>query len=192
MTYKTSIRVVEPSSPLITDAQAKRWLHRDDDDDLEDIQLLIASAMSHLDGIDGILRRGLVSQQWSDIWSGFAAYERLPLALAPVSAVASVSYYDDVNVLQTMAVSEYSLHQDFSGSYLRLASGESWPPTYERDDAVTITYTAGYGGAQDVPAEIRVAARELLEIWYNCVGDGTDNLPASIMTKLRRFIRPHF
>lgn len=193
MKYKTSIRTVAPGVALVTDAQARRWLHRDDDDDIEDIDLLIASAMSHLDGIDGILRRALLSQQWSDIWSGFTGRCRLPLALAPVSIVASIKYYDAANMLQVLDANLYSLHQDFAGFYLHLASDESWPSTYDRDDAVTVFYTAGYGEtAADVPAEIRLAVRELLEVWCNCGGERPDSLPAGIMTKLRRFIRPHF
>jgi len=193
VTYMTSVRNAEPGVDLITTAQAKRWVRRDDDDDVEDIDLLIASAMSHLDGIDGILRRALINQEWIDVWNGFPVGDRLPLALAPVSAVSSVSYSDENNSPQTLASGTYSLHRDFSGSYLRLASGGSWPATYERDDAVTVTYTAGYGaGATDVPAEIRLAARELILDWYGSEGDRPESLPAAIMTKLRRFIRPHF
>ncbi|MCW1932617.1 head-tail connector protein [Pararhodobacter zhoushanensis] len=195
MSYQHSTLITAPVAALISSEAAQRWVRRGDDaDDLEDTNLLLASAMSHLDGIDGILRRALITQTWQDTWSAFPTGERLPLALAPVASIASITYVDDSSVEQTLASSTYRLHKDFSGAFLRLDPESSWPSTADRDDAVQITYVAGYGdAAADVPAEIRLAVQELIEQWDGLSEASTPEvLPAKIMTKLRRFIRPHF
>jgi len=195
----TSIQSSPPAVDLITLAQAKLRVRRDDDDDDDGIALLIAAVISQLDGTDGILGRALISQVWVDIWEGFQAGNRVSLALVPVASVASVKYFDVNNVEQTLPDTSYGLHKDNTGGYyLRLSNGTAWPATFERDDAVQITYSAGYGDQpDDVPATIRLAALDLLQHWYDypepvVVGSIASKIPISIEYKLRRFIRPHF
>ena len=59
----------------------------------------------------------------------------------PVSAVASVTYYDVANASQTLASSVYSL--DATNRQLRLDVDQEWPDIEDRWDAITVTYTAG-------------------------------------------------
>ena len=198
MQRPTSIQSSPPAIDLITLDQAKLRVRRDDDDDNDSIELLIAAAISQLDGTEGILGRALISQIWVDIWGGFEAGERVPLALAPVASVTSITYFDADNVEQTLLDASYGLHKDNAGGfYLRLSSGVAWPSTYHRDDAVRITYSAGYGEQPaDVPAAIRLAALEMVQHWYDAgpvvVGSIASKVPMTIEYKLRRFIRPHF
>ncbi len=196
MGYKVSLPISAPVAEMISPEQAKKWVHGDpnDDTDLEDISLLIATVMSHLDGIDGILRRSLISQEWCDVWDRFPTGDQLRLALTPVQSVASITYIGSDGVSLDLDSSAYSLHSDFVGSYVRLASGRAWPSAADRDDAVRITYIAGYGGdASSVPAEIRTAGRKLFQLWYGADDPSLyRDLPPVIMNMLRRFIRPHF
>lgn len=196
MGYKVSLPISAPNAALIAPEQAKNWVRGDpnDDTDLDDINLLIATVMSHLDGIDGILRRALISQGWCDVWDRFPAGDQLRLALTPVQSVVSVTYFGSDGVSRDLDGSAYSLHSDFVGSYVRLASGRAWPSAADRDDAVKITYIAGYGeNASSVPAEIRTAGKKLLQLWYGADDPSLyRDLPPVIMNMLRRFIRPHF
>ncbi|QPM89378.1 head-tail connector protein [Pseudooceanicola algae] len=190
----TSIQTSDPLAELITLAQAQARLRRGDGEDDGTIELVIVAALSQLDGVDGILGRALVSQGWADQLSGFPIGDRLPIVLAPVISVDSVTYFDADNVEQVLSPSAYALGHDCSGAYLRLDPNWSWPSTYDRDDAVTLSYAAGYGpAATDVPAAIRLAALDLVEHWYEPgVRVNTDEVPVMFMAKLRRFIRPKF
>lgn len=190
--------ITGPAVALITRDEAKGQIRRDDDDDDQVIDALIAVVMSRLDGVGGILGRALVEQTWSESMCGFPTGDRLALALAPVRAVDSVTYYDTDNAEQTFPAGSYTKHNKASGGYVRLNSTAAWPGTYDRDDAVTVTYKAGYGAnASDVPAVIKHAAMLLLSHWYEnreaVLLSGAPNLlPEGVMALLRPHIRPHF
>lgn len=170
-------------------AKADR-LRRDGTDADAEIGLLVAAAISRLDGVDGILGRALISQGWTDVMDGFPIGDRLDLVLAPVSDLISVTYFDADNVQTNLSLDDLSLHQDIAGSYLHLAPEISWPSTYDRDDAVRVAYTAGYGPSpHDVPAEIRLSALDMVFHLYNCPGEP---LPPSVSNNLVRYTRPHF
>ena len=77
------------------------------------------------------------------------------MPLAPVTAIDSVSYFDAGNVQQTLDTGAYDLFADARGAYVTRRSGQSWPATFRRTDAVSVTFTAGYGAAADVPEPIR-------------------------------------
>jgi len=195
----TSIQLSPPATDLISLTQAKLRVRRDDDDDNDAIGLLVAAAISQLDGTDGILGRALIAQVWIDNWGRFPAGDRVFLALVPVASVTSIIYFDADNIERTLPDTSYQLHKDNAGGfYLRLASGEAWPDTFDRDDAVQITYSAGYGDQPaDVPAGIRLAALDMVQHWYDnpepvVVGSIATTMPMSVEYKLRRFTRPHF
>src|SRR5690606_38428902 len=109
-------------------------------------------ATAWLDGYSGILGRALVTQTWRQDFDRFA--NRLPLPVAPVSAVVSISYFDAGNVQQMLDPGVYELLADARGAYVALRPGQSWPATFRRVDAVSIIFTAGYGAAADVPEPI--------------------------------------
>ncbi|WP_300009696.1 hypothetical protein [uncultured Roseobacter sp.] len=186
-----SVRTVPPATEVITADQAKSdRLRRDGSDADGEIQLLVDAAISRLDGAQGILGRALINQTWVDSMNGFPPGNQLRLVLAPAQSLETVTYFDADNVQQTLAAESVSLHHDACGAFLRLAPSSAWPETYDRDDAVRVTYIAGYGeAASDVPAEIRLAALDAVFHWYNCPGD---DLPVRVMERVRKFIRPHF
>jgi uncharacterized phiE125 gp8 family phage protein len=76
----------------------------------------------------------------------------------PVSAVSSITYYDDANSSQTLSSSVYQL--DTANNRLRLAYDQEWPTTVDRWDAVTVNYTLGeHADSTTVPA---IAKRAML------------------------------
>jgi uncharacterized phiE125 gp8 family phage protein len=74
-------------------------------------------------------------------WSGDEEYWQL--YFRPVTAVASITYYDTTNTQQTFSASLYSLDADRRRIWLN--SNAAWPTTYDRWDAISVAYTAGYG-----------------------------------------------
>lgn len=197
----SSILITPPVAALIEVSEGRSQVRWDDNDDPEvdaNITLLIAAVMAHLDGVNGILGRALVSQIWKDIASGFPVGDVFPLNLAPLISVSAITYYDAQNVQQTFDAANYNSHARFDGGYIRLGSQASWPATYDRDDAVSVTYVAGYGAvATDVPAPIKLAGLQLLAHWFQnresvLTGTISGALPHGVDRLLRPFIRPHF
>lgn len=73
---------------------------------------------------------------------------------SPANAL-GITYYDEDEVVQTLSTSDYWV--DSSSGIPRLVVKNSWPGTFTMPNAVTITYTAGYGAAVNVPAQIKQA-----------------------------------
>ena len=192
------VRILKPATEILTLEQCREHIRRDDTDDDSKIKLLLSAVVARLDGVDGILGRALITQTWQDEMDAFPVSDRLPLSLCPVQSVISIQYYDIDGNLQTMAASDYAAHNRTNFAHIKLAENASWPETDDRDDAVKVTYVAGYGdAADDVPATIRHAALLLLGEWYELREEVVTEtiatrLPDGVMTLLRPYIRPHF
>lgn len=84
---------------------------------------------------------------WPYNWTQYYNHDsRLELPVAPLQSVTQVEYYDpNTNTLTTWSSTNYQvvMPQRTNGWVIPVA-GVSWPETWLRDDAVQITYTAGY------------------------------------------------
>ena len=144
--------VTPPTAYPVTLDEAK--LHCRVDGTAEDTLLagLIAAATDYVERYTG---RSIGTQTLALTLVGVA--DEMLLPRGPVQSVASIKYY--ATTQQTLAASVYELAEDS----VLLASGQSWPDTDDRADAVTITYAAGY---TDVPAAIKQAILLLIGDWY--------------------------
>ncbi len=76
----------------------------------------------------------------------------------PVSSVTSVQYVDTSGTTQTLvANTDYTVDTSSKPCRITPAYTKCWPATRGHLNDVTITYVAGYGAANDVPAEIKQA-----------------------------------
>lgn len=75
--------------------------------------------------------------------------------LASPANTLGITYYDQNEAVQILSASDYWV--DSSSGIPRLIVKNSWPSTFTMPNAVTITYTAGYGSAQNIPAQIKQA-----------------------------------
>ena len=171
------IRVTAPDTLPVTLAEAKLHLRVDHDDEDDLITGLIGAATDHLDGWAGILGRCLVNQEWRVSLCSWPASRIIRLPFPDVSA-ATVKYFDADNAEQTVSSGEVATLHDAGGSFLRLSDSFASPSLYsDRDDAVQVTFTAGYGAAgTDVPAPIRTAILLMVAHWFHnreAVGDGS-------------------
>jgi uncharacterized phiE125 gp8 family phage protein len=152
--------VSAPAETPVSLSEAKAHLRVDFSEDDTLIGSLIAAAVSHLDGYSGVLSRALVTQTWRADFMRWPESDRiLRLPLAPVASVTSVKYFDASNVEQTLSASgNYALLTDHIGPYLRFTPSFTAPTLYdERDDAVRVTFVAGFGNATAVPQAIKAA-----------------------------------
>lgn len=160
-------RVTAPASGIVTLAQVKEFLRIDEDEAGENALLntLIASASHHLDGYGGLLGRALITQGWRQRFSDFPCGDDLPIPLGPVQGTPTISYVDQLGATQSF--SGFHLISLPLGPALELQDGLAWPLPATRPDAVTLSWTAGYGNAPaDVPEPFQIAALQLIAHWY--------------------------
>lgn len=159
------VRTVAPAVNPVTLDEVKAQVRVDFPDHDALLQGLIDAAVSHLDGYGGALGRAMITQTWRQDFKEFD--DRVRLALGDVLSVTSVQYYDLNNVLQTASASLYGVYTDAVGPYVEINSNQSWPSTYDRPDAVRVTWTCGFGpAAADVPAALRHAILMMVAHWY--------------------------
>jgi uncharacterized phiE125 gp8 family phage protein len=185
--------VTPPAELPVSLDEAKAHLRIDFGDDDPYVMGLISAATAHLDGWSGILGRALVTQTWRQSLPAFPGCGVIRLPLAPVQAVTEVTYRDGDGSEQVLDAGVYSsVLVDALGPYVRRCSGCSWPATAPMDDAVAVTFTAGYGGPGEVPQAIRHAILLLMGHWYANrepvnIGNITSNLDFAVTALLAPF-----
>lgn len=161
------VRTVEPTEPPVSLAELKAHLRIDHNDEDPTLSIYLSAATGFLDGPGGILGKALVTQTWVQAYDAFADPLVLPATIAPVQSISGIAYYDDDEAAQTLAAEVYSLvTNDACGARVVLNADQSWPTTYTRDDAVSVSFVAGYGAPAAVPAPIKQAILLLVGDWY--------------------------
>lgn len=86
----------------------------------------------------------------SQAWKAFLdkSYEEIELWKYPITGISTIQYYDDDNAIQTLSSASYYHNVDGGSTGYNprpvVIFIEDEPSTYERDDAVVITFEAGY------------------------------------------------
>ncbi|KQZ12405.1 hypothetical protein ASD50_11620 [Mesorhizobium sp. Root552] len=180
------VRTVAPANMPVSLSEAKAHLRVEHDDQDDLITAQIKAATAWLDGYAGLLGRALITQTWQQEFGRFA--DRLPLPVSPVIAIVSVSYFDAGNVQQVLDPGLYDLFADARGAHVALRPGQSWPASFRRTDAVSVTFTAGYGAAADVPEPIRQAILLIVQRLF----DGADTeIDSAIERTVHALIAPY-
>lgn len=157
------VRTSAPAAAILSASDLKEHSRVDFDEEDSLITSYIEAATGYLDGYSGILGRALITQTWQQSYPRFSRVMSLPLD--PVQSISSVTYYDTDNVQQTLSASNYSLYGGWE-PFFYADQDVTLPSTYERPDAVTITFVAGYGDAgTDVPPQIRQAIKLMVAHW---------------------------
>ena len=126
---------------------------------------LISAATDYVAAPNGAINKSLVTESWALTLSSVSGDIDLPVT--PVQSVTTIQYWDTDNVTQTLTVADFTLTSDEDRATLSPNTGITWPSTYVRDDAVTITFSTGFGDAgSDVPASIRQAIILIVSHWY--------------------------
>ena len=152
------IRTVAPAELPLTLEEVKDHLHVTGTTDDAMITAYLDSAVDQFDGARGILNRALVTQTWEMKRDGFPSRGYFDLPLPPLQSVTSITYLDSNGDSQTLATSKYRVlnaNDEMNRGRIELEYGESWPSTYSVQQAVTVTFIAGYGARNDVPPNTR-------------------------------------
>lgn len=142
----------------------------------------IRAALDQLEGPNGLLGRCLVTQTVQYTMDCFPAegwweYSRFvsafDLPLSPLSSVTSIVYLDENGAEQTLSSSKYRVLNagvETKRGRVELAYDETWPDTRPIEQAVTVTYVAGFGARNAVPWKYR----QLIMAWVKELYDHRD------------------
>lgn len=144
----------------LADAKVHARVYTDSDDDEITAFIVGSRAMT-----EKATRRQLVSAEWQLVLPCFPVLG-FELPRPPLVSVDSIAYYDLDNALQTLSTDVYQTVTAGHYGSVHLKFGQSWPDTYSRPDAVTVTYTAGYGDADAVPQVLKQGIMMRVAHWY--------------------------
>lgn len=132
------ITVTTQPEPLVSLEEAKVALGESGSDRDELITSLILAAQAELEGPKGWVGISVARQTVEVRFDRFAEPMRLPAG--PIIEPVTVTYLDTDGAEQTLSDTIYTLLTD--GRLVRTPN-ESWPSTYSRDEAVTVSYDVG-------------------------------------------------
>lgn len=166
MTVKT---ITNPPYEPVSLAEARRWLglRADDTAHTAVLQLLIQAMRE--DAEHRTLRAYVPRQLrlYLADWPAGSCYGiQIDLPYPPLVSVDSFQYVDTDGVTQTLAASQYEVHDQEIPAIIVPAWDVTWPTIRRVPDAIQVTYTAGYspGSPQDEAAYQEVLP-EKLRLW---------------------------
>jgi uncharacterized phiE125 gp8 family phage protein len=169
----------------ITTAEAKTHLRVTHSTDDTYIDALISAAHEQFQQYTG---RQIMTATWKLYLESFP--DKIELKKLPVQSITSIQYYDENNALQTLASTEYKTSLNDMPARIETADNDTdWPDTYDRSDAVCITFVAGYAAAANVPGDIKHALKLILGNSYDYRDDLANK--REITTASMRLMQPY-
>jgi uncharacterized phiE125 gp8 family phage protein len=143
------VRTVAAGFDPVTTSEAKKHLEIADAITTHDsfIGSLIDIATEVVESDTGV---AICSSTWTyklDSWPS----EHIELPIRPVSAISSITYYDTGGTSQALSSAYYTLDNGRVVPLVLLNPNYDWPSLDDRENAVTITLTAGYATPSAVP-----------------------------------------
>lgn len=140
-------------------------LHNRIDTTTED-NLITSYIKAATDLIEGITGRAIGTTNFLQTFRYFDCREIL-LMRSKATAIVSIQYLDETNTLQTFnhAANGVTLSVK-EPTKLKIADPYDWPSTNLDEDAVRITFTAGYAADGDIPESLKQAVRFLAAHFY--------------------------
>lgn len=145
----------------VDDVKADLRLEHDDDDGL--IQGLIQAATELAGAPNGITGKALATETWALSIRAAGRDSCIHLPVTPVKSLSSITYYDGENQAQSLDVADFYLYGDENWAYVQPKTGVVWPSLYDRLDAITVTFVAGF---ESVPKNIQQGMRLMVSHWY--------------------------
>lgn len=157
-------RTVEPTIEPVTLEDFKAHARVDYDDQDTVITNQITAARLYC---EEYLQRSFITTTWALTMDAFPCDDEIELQRANLIAVSSITYVDTNGTTQTLSSSNYRVDAYGEPPRIEPAYGYYWPMTRNVSNAVTVTFTAGYGAtAASVPQSIKQAILLLANHWY--------------------------
>lgn len=183
----TLVQTAQDGAEPVSLSEAKDHLRVDSG---EQDMLILGLVSAAREWAEVVTRRALVDTAYRLDLAGWPSYGVIVLPRPPLKTLTHVKYYDDANVLQTWATTQYQVSAPVGPwaprAEIRLASDAAWPSTYDRVDAVQVTFEAGYGAS--VPRAVKSAILILLTHLFEHRGDAAESLPPAARALLTPYV----
>ena len=171
MQYRSLTRQTSPAVEPVTVAEAKAHLRVDVSDDDTYIGTLITAAR---EWCEQYLDRTLVNTQWVMRFDSFPPdgtqdieLPRPPMSMAGTTTAVSLTFTSETGGTQAFSTNSFRVDRNATPGAVKTLYGQTWPPHLMDDNAVSVTWWAGYGSAgSSVPAAVRHAILMLVGHWY--------------------------
>ena len=159
--------ITPPAAEPVSLAEAKLHLRVDFDEDDALIQALISAARQ---AAEMLTQRQLVTARWRMVLDSFPGCglmgvpaghtftlpgHAILLTKSPVTSVVEICYLDMAGVSQVMPSAHYAVDKACEPARITPVFGQIWPVALPQIGAVSVTFDAGYGGAADVPEDLK-------------------------------------
>lgn len=177
-----------PTSEPITTDQAKAHLQVTGTDFDDEIDAWIIAARQYVENYTG---RQIMPATW-ELYMDQLPDDHFYIEPCPVTGVSEVLYFDSDNAEQTIDADDLDINIISEPAKIQMAYGESWPTTYEKQNAVKVTFISGYSN-NNVPYPIKSAMLLIIGHLFENRGDeGHRNFPKSINNLLDPYVITHF
>ena len=174
-----TITVLPPEEPLTAEEQMT-WSRITDGADAAMIERLIKGARETCEFYTG---RAFLTQTCVERFHCFPC--EFLLERGNVQSATSITYIDTDGAQQTLSAAAYDADLYAAPARICPAYGYSWPSTFPRQNAVTLTYVAGWATTDDVPEGIKQAISRLVDFAFDNPTAGTGGeLPADVISLL--------
>ncbi len=171
MQYRSLTRQTPPAVEPVTLAEAKAHLRVDTSDDDTYIGTLITAAR---EWCEQYLDRTLVHTQWVMRFDTFPPdgtqdieLPRPPMVMSGTATAVTVTFTQEAGPTSTYSTAEYRVDRNATPGAILPIYGSTWTPHRQDDNAISVTWWAGYGASgSSVPAAIRHAILMLVGHWY--------------------------
>lgn len=167
---RTTYQIVsEPAYEPASRAEMKRWLRIDADDTSHDLVVdLLTKAMRR--DAENLTGRAFITRQlrlYLPDWPTDPQYgHKIKLPFPPLQTVDSFQYIDEDGATQTLATTEYVVHDEYEPAFIIPAWDVTWPTIRLVPNAIQILFTCGYapGSPSDEAANQEVIP-ENMRLW---------------------------
>lgn len=157
--------LTEPTIRPITREEVKDHLRIDLTNTSEDsfIDTLILMATEYYQSRSW---RQLISATYIQYLDEFPAFS-LEFDKPPLQSITAIKYFDTDNAEQTLSSSVFEVDTKSQIGRIQLSDGESFPSTFDKLNAVSVEYIAGYGDDRsDIPDLIKSTVKLIVAHFY--------------------------
>jgi len=173
--YRSLTRQTPPTVEPVTLAEAKSHCRIDTDTDDAYIGNLITAAR---EWCEQYLDRTLVHTQWVMRFDKFPSsgiepveLPRPPMVSSGTATAVSIVFTQEAGQTSTYSTAEYRVDRNATPGTILPQYSYTWTPHRQDDNAISVTWWAGYGSTgASVPAPIRHAMLMLVSHWYETRG----------------------
>ena len=177
MQYRSLVRQTQPAVEPVTLAEAKAHLRVDTADDDTYITGLVRAAR---EWVEQYLDRTLVHTQWVMRFDRFPPdgtldieLPRPPMVASGTATAVALTFTYENGDTATYSTASFRVDRASTPGAVKTLYGQTWPPHLQDDNAISVTWWAGYGpSGSDVPQGVKNAMLLYVHELYEKRGNG--------------------